>query len=197
MTPEQKNGIQTVYSKSRKQWRNWLDKNHSKKTSVWLIIYKKQSEIPSVYYAEAVEEALCFGWIDSKANKRDEESYYQFFARRNPKSNWSTVNKKRIEALMDQGLVRDAGLHAIEIAKQNGTWIALDEIDKGVIPEDLQQAFNKSKKALKNFEAFSPSSKKGILEWIHNAKRPETRLKRIQETVSLAASNIKANQWVK
>lgn len=190
---ELKNGIKTYYAKSQRAWRQWLEKNHDKEKSVWLIIYKKTSGIPTVYYPEAVDEALCFGWIDSKINKRDDESYYQYFAKRNSKSNWSKVNKEKVERLIAQGAMSPAGLESIDIAKANGKWQALDQVEEITIPDDLQALFNKDKTAHKNWQAFPRSAKRGILEWILNAKRPETRQKRIEETVSLAAKNIKAN----
>jgi uncharacterized protein YdeI (YjbR/CyaY-like superfamily) len=189
------NGIQTLHAKTRKAWRKWLEKNHRSEKSVWLIIYKKESETPSVYYPEAVDEALCFGWIDSKPNKRDDNSYYQFFSRRNPKSNWSKVNKDKVANLIAQGLMNSSGLEMVEMAKQNGTWTALDEVEKINIPDDLQNLFSKYKIAFDNWEKFPRSSKRGILEWIMNAKKPETRQKRIEETVSLAEKNIKANHY--
>lgn len=189
------NGIQTFYAENAKTWRNWLQKNHAAAVSIWLIIYKKESGVPSIYYAEAVEEALCFGWIDSKPNKRDSKSYYQFFAKRNPKSNWSKVNKAKVEKLIKEKRMTKAGMAAIELAKQNGTWTALDEVDNSIIPDDLQKALMKNKIASTNFDAFPKSSKKIILEWILNAKKEETRKKRIEETVSLAAKNIKANHY--
>lgn len=192
---ELKDGIKTFYAKSQKEWRQWLEKNHESEKSVWLIIYKKESKTKSVYYPEAVDEALCFGWIDSKPNKRDAESFYQYFSKRNPKSNWSKVNKEKVKRLLAEGLITKSGLLAIEIAKQNGTWNALDEVEEIIIPDDLQKAFSKKKSALTNFEKFPRSSKRGILEWILNAKRPETRQKRIQETVDLAEKNIKANHY--
>ncbi len=189
------NDVQAFHAKSRKEWRKWLEKNHSKEKSVWLVIYKKESEIPSVYYPEAVDEALCFGWIDSKPNKRDEDSYYQFFAKRNPKSNWSKVNKEKIAKLIEKGLMQSEALEMIEIAKENGTWTALDEVEKLIIPDDLQELFSKNKTSFENWQNFPPSSKRGILEWILNAKKPETRLNRIMETVSLAEKNIRANHY--
>lgn len=192
---ELKDGIKTFYAKSQKEWRQWLEKNHESEKSIWLIIYKKESKTKSVYYPEAVDEALCFGWIDSKPNKRDAESFYQYFSKRNPKSNWSKVNKEKVKRLLAEGLITKSGLLAIEIAKQNGTWNALDEVEEIIIPDDLQKAFSKKKSALTNFEKFPRSSKRGILEWILNAKRPETRQKRIQETVDLAEKNIKANHY--
>ncbi len=192
---ELKDGVKTFHAKTRKDWRGWLKKNHRSAKSVWLIIYKKESEVSSVYYPEAVDEALCFGWIDSKPNKRDDKSYYQFFAKRNPKSNWSAINKAKVANLIEQGLMTDAGLEMVTVAKQNGTWTALDEVENIAMPDDLKTLFNKDKEALKNWEGFPRSSKRGILEWILNAKRPETRRQRIAETVRLAASNIKANHY--
>jgi uncharacterized protein YdeI (YjbR/CyaY-like superfamily) len=194
---ELKDNIKTFHAKSQKDWRKWLEKNHDKEKSVWLIIYKKESSVPSIYYPEAVDEALCFGWIDSKPNKRDEESYYQFFAKRNPKSNWSKVNKDKVARLMADGLIAPAGLEAIELAKKTGTWTALDNVDNLTVPEDMQKMLDKNQEALANWEKFPPSTRRGILEWILNAKQVETRLKRITETVTLAEKNIRANQYVK
>ena len=192
---ETRNGIKTFHAKDRKAWRAWLAKNHADEKSVWLIIYKKDSGKKSVTYPEAVEEALCFGWIDSKPNKRDEESYYQFFSKRKPASNWSKINKDRIEKLISEGLMMPAGLAAIEIAKQNGTWSALDKIEILSLPADLKKMFSKNKVAAKFFDAFPRSVKKGILEWIQNAKTEATRTKRLEETVKLAEKNIRANQY--
>jgi len=156
-------------------------------------MYKKGSGIPSIYYPEAVEEALCFGWIDSKANKRDENSHYQYFAKRNPKSNWSKLNKDRVEQLLSAGLIEPAGMEMIELAKQTGTWTALDTVDKLSIPDDLQKAFDKNEIAFTNWNAFSQSAKWMILAWILSAKRAETRSRRIEETVRLASENKRAN----
>jgi uncharacterized protein YdeI (YjbR/CyaY-like superfamily) len=189
------NSIKTFYAKTRNDWRKWLEENHQSEKSIWLIIYRKGSETPSIYYPEAVDEALCFGWIDSKPNKRDENSYYQFFSKRNPKSNWSKVNKEKVATLIDQGLMNGSGLRMVEIAKQNGTWTALDEVENITLPEDLKALFLKNKTAFDNWEKFPRSSKRGILEWILNSKKPETRQKRIEETVQLATDNIRANHY--
>jgi uncharacterized protein YdeI (YjbR/CyaY-like superfamily) len=194
---ELKNGIKTFYAKSRKAWRKWLSQNHAKEQSVWLIMYRKGTATPSVYYSEAVDEALCFGWIDSKPNKRDDESYYQFFSRRKPKSVWSLVNKKKVETLLQQGLIAPAGLAVIETAQKNGSWTALDTVDALIIPVEMKALLRKNKKAAVNFHAFPPSAKKGILQWIQGAKTTATKMKRITETVTLAAQNIRANQYVK
>lgn len=195
MGTEIKDGIKTFFAKSSKEWRKWLGKNGEKEKSVWLIIYKKESGVPSITYKEAVDDAICFGWIDSKPNLRDEKSYYQFFAQRNPKSKWSKVNKERVTRLIKEGKMHRTGLASIELAKQNGTWTALDEVDNSIVPDDLQKALNKNKEAFKNFNAFPKSSKKIILEWIANAKKEETRSNRIKETVTLAEKNIRANHY--
>lgn len=192
-----KDGVKTFHAVSKAAWRQWLETNHAVEKSVWLIIYKKQSDTPSVYYDEAVDEALCFGWIDSKPNKRDEESFYQYFAKRNPKSNWSQVNKLKVEKLLNEGKMAASGIEMIELAKKNGTWTALDEVSNILVPQDLDLELRSFTNAFENFEAFPKSVKRGILEWILNAKQPETRAKRIKETAILASQNIRANQYTK
>ena len=186
-----------IAAKDRDEWRAWLAAHHERESSVWLIIYHKKSPTPSVYYEESVEEALCFGWIDSKPNKRDEESYYLFFARRKPKSNWSKPNRERVERMIAAGKMTPAGQQMIDLAKTSGTWSALEQVENLVIPKDMDQLFNDYPNARTHFEAFPPSTRRGILEWILNAKRPETRAKRIKETVALAEQNIRANQYRK
>lgn len=183
------------YAKDRRTWREWLGKHHTGYKSIRLILYHRNSGKPSVTYDEAVEEALCFGWIDSKPNTRDGESYYLLFARRNPKSNWSKANRERAERMIRQELMTEAGMEMITLAKNNGTWTALEDIQKSVVPPDLNEAFAASPTAEKNFSAFPPSSKRIILEWILNAKKPDTRKKRIEETVLLAEKNIRANHY--
>ena len=187
----------SFYASNRKKWRNWLAKNGSKEQSIWLIIYRKESETPSVYYEDAVEEALCFGWIDSKSNKRDAESFYLFMSKRNPKSKWSKLNKHRVEKLMENKAMAPEGIAMVEEAKRSGTWNALDEVEALILPPDLIKALKRNKSAFNNFAAFPPSVKRGILEWISNAKREETRQKRIDETARLAKDNIRANQYQK
>jgi uncharacterized protein YdeI (YjbR/CyaY-like superfamily) len=188
-------GYPAIHFKSAAEWRKWLAENHDKEESLFLIIYRKESGTPSVYYSEAVDEAICFGWIDSKINKRDAESYYQYFAKRNPKSNWSKVNKAKVERLLSESKMAPAGLAMIELAKKTGTWTALDKVEELELPAELEAALNKNKKAKNYFDAFPRSVKRGILEWIMNAKRDETKLKRINETVELAAKNVRANQY--
>jgi len=185
----------SVHPKSRAEWRKWLEENQARKEGVWLISYKKDTGKPRFDYDESVEEALCFGWIDSKPAKLDEERSMLWFAPRKAKTNWSKLNKDRVEKMIKAGLMAPAGLAKVEAAKKDGSWNALDGVEALEIPPDLAKAFSKNKKAKEYFDAFPRSVKRGILEWILNAKRPETRAKRIEETVSLAEKNIRANQW--
>jgi uncharacterized protein YdeI (YjbR/CyaY-like superfamily) len=166
-----------------------LDKNNHTSLGVWLIYYKVKSGKPSIRYSEAVKEALCFGWIDSKVKSLDSERYMQIFTPRKPKSVWSKLNKQYIEELIEQGLMTPSGLEKIETAKQNGSWSTLDAIEELIIPADLKQALEANETANKFFKEFSNSSKKNILFWIESAKRPETRLKRIEQTISSAVQN--------
>ena len=183
------NELPTFCPQSREEWRKWLEKNHRTYLGVWLIYYKVKSAKPSVRYSEAVKEALCFAWIDSKVKSLDEERYMQIFTPRKPKSVWSKLNKQYIEELIEQGLMTTVGLEKIEAAKQDGSWKTLDAIEALMIPSDLKQALEANTSAKDNFEAFNNSSKKNILFWIESAKRPETRLKRIEQTVNSAAAN--------
>jgi uncharacterized protein YdeI (YjbR/CyaY-like superfamily) len=185
--------IETVYARDRKEWRRWLKKNHRTSQGVWLVFYKVGSGQESVRYSEAVKEALCFGWIDSKVNSLDEVRYKQIFTPRKAKSAWSKLNKGYIAELIEQGLMAEAGLAKIEAAKQDGSWTKLDAIEELRIPPDLEKALASDKVAGANFKAFSNSVKKGILFWIESAKRAETREKRISETVRKAAQNKRAN----
>ena len=187
--PKFEEQLETVSASDRQAWREWLTQNHRTAEGIWLIYYKVKSRKPSVRYSEAVQEALCFGWIDSKAKSLDEERYQQIFTPRRPKSVWSKLNKQYIEELIEQGLMTEAGLAKIEAAKKDGSWTALDAVEALIIPEDLKQALAANKTAKTNFEAFNNSTKKAILFWIESAKRPQTRIKRIEQTISSAAQN--------
>jgi uncharacterized protein YdeI (YjbR/CyaY-like superfamily) len=189
---EFKNGTKAFDAKTNTDWRNWLDQNHEKEVSVWLIIYKKTASENHFSHSDAVEEALCYGWIDSLTIKRDEESRYQFFSKRKAKSNWSAVNKNKALKLIEQGLMHPAGLKTIEVAKANGMWDALNDVENLVVPEDLEKALNQENTAKAHWEKFPPSSRKAILKWISEAKRIETRTSRISETIRLAKENIRA-----
>ena len=189
--------IPLFYAPDRATWRSWLQENHNTSTGIFLLSYRKESNTPSVNYAESVEEALCFGWIDSSKRTIDASSSKQLFTPRKLKSNWSALNKTRVARLVTEGLMMPAGLAKIEYAKQNGTWDALNEVSEAIIPSDLMLAFEQNPPALEHWEKFSKSSRRGILEWILNAKTSETRTKRISATATLAAQNVKANQYVK
>lgn len=187
--------IETFYPKSRQEWREWLQDNHDEKQSVWLIYYKKKSNIPTVTYSEAVDEALCFGWIDSKSKPLDEHKFMQFFSRRKENSVWSKVNKEKIERLTREGLMTKAGFEIIEKAKQNGSWTILDEAEALIIPADLEHEFEVRPNAKQYFLSLSRSDKRNILQWLTLAKRQETRQKRITEIVELATQNLKPQQF--
>ncbi|HMR89284.1 MAG TPA: YdeI/OmpD-associated family protein [Saprospiraceae bacterium] len=187
--------VDLFYPKTRLEWRNWLISNHYKKQSVWLQYYKKKSGFPTVEYGDAVEEALCFGWIDSKSKQIDNEKFMQFFSKRKPKSVWSKVNKEKIEKLIQQGLMTQAGYDVIEKAKQNGSWTILDEAEALIIPPDLEEGFVQKPNAKDYFLNLSRSDKRNILQWLVLAKRAETRQNRINEIVTLAAESQKPKQF--
>jgi len=187
----------SIHPKSRQAWRAWLGENCQRTEGVWFIDYKKATGKARVGYDEAVEEALCFGWIDSKPNKLDAERSMLWFAPRKPRSNWSKLNKQRAERALASGTMTSAGLEKIEAAKVDGSWQALDAIEALELPDDLISAFADHPPAREYFDAFPRSVKKGILEWINNAKTAPTREKRVIETATLAAQNLRANQWRK
>lgn len=186
-------GYTAIHFRSAAELRKWLEKNHATSAAVFAIMYRKESDVKSVYWDELVNEVICFGWIDGKRTKRDQESFYQYISPRNPKSHWSQINKAKVERLLSENKIAPAGLAMIELAKKTGTWNALDKIDALELPVELVTALKKNKKASDYFYAFPPSAKKLILWWIMNAKRAETRQKRIDETVRLAEKNIRAN----
>jgi uncharacterized protein YdeI (YjbR/CyaY-like superfamily) len=190
-----KKDIDTFCPTSRKDWRQWLKQNHGSKQSVWLVLYKKTSDKPSIAWNEAVSEALCFGWIDSIRKPVDKEKFIQFFSKRKSKGTWSKVNKKKVEQLIADGLMTKAGLVSIETAKQNGSWTILDDVEELKIPKDLIKEF-KNKPGSKNFFlSLSKSWRKAILQWLVMAKRPETRQRRIDEIAGLAAQKLKPKQF--
>lgn len=170
-----------IYASTSAEWREWLRENHTIKKGVWLIQYKKHTGKPAVSWADAVNEALCFGWIDSIKKKLDEERTIQFFSRRKPTSTWSKINKEKVKRLIEDGLMAKAGLASVETAKENGSWTLLDTVEALDIPEDLLEAFKRHRGAKAYFESLSKSTRKAILQWVVLAKRPETRQKRIAE----------------
>ncbi|HMJ70277.1 MAG TPA: YdeI/OmpD-associated family protein [Cyclobacteriaceae bacterium] len=190
-----KKTINSISPKNRQQWRKWLQANHDKKESVWLIYHKKSSKTPSMSWSDAVEEALCFGWIDSKRQAVDATTFRQFFSKRKARSLWSGINKAKVQQLISGGLMTRLGFEAIENAKKNGSWTTLDEVEKLTIPADLDIAFRKIKNAKKYFLSLSRSNKRIMLQWVALAKRPETRQKRIDEIAKLAGQNSKPKQF--
>ena len=178
---------------SRAEWRQWLAAHHASAPGVWLVYCKKASGLPSLSYAEAVEEALCFGWIDSRPRKLDAERSQQLYTPRRPKSGWSKVNKERLVRLEAAGQLMPAGRAAIARARQNGAWDSLDAAEAGTVPDDLAAALAGNAPANRHFAAFSPSARKAILTWVLAAKQPETRARRVAETVRMAALGKRAN----
>ena len=181
-----------LYFKNDTDWRNWLSKNYNTSNGVYLIFYKVENEEESMRWEEAVKVALCYGWIDSTVKSLGNGKRRQYFCKRKTKSIWSALNKKYILELTSKNLMHKSGLEIIEIGKQNGSWTALDSVEKGIIPEDLQIEFNKNQKAFSNFKNFAPSYRKNYLYWINQAKREATRTKRITEIIDLCSKNIKS-----
>lgn len=171
-------------------WYDWLLLNHAKAKGVYLIFYKLELNIPTMRWEEAVKVALCFGWIDSTVKSLGNGKRKQYFCHRNPKSTWSALNKKHIKELEKARLIQESGYKMIDLAKKTGTWSAMDDVENGIIPEDLQSAFNKNKKAFKNYQNFAKGYRKGYLSWLHSAKRDATRKKRIEEILKLCEANI-------
>ncbi|AWV98954.1 YdeI/OmpD-associated family protein [Arcticibacterium luteifluviistationis] len=179
----------TFYPKSQTEWRAWLEENHVSQPSVWLIFYKKSSPKPSILWSDAVDEALCFGWIDSKKQTIDKDSYRQFFSRRKPNSTWSKINKEKVKTFIANGQMTPAGLKSIAIAKENGSWSILDSVEALIVPDNLEHEFSKHAGAKEYYQSLNKSHKKQVLYWIVAAKREETRMKRISEIAHLAGQN--------
>lgn len=181
-----------LYFKNAQEWRLWLHDNHLSVTKAYLIFYKVGCGIESMRWEEAVQVAICYGLIDSTVKKLDENRRRQMFTPRKDKSVWSKLNKTYIEKLIADNLMHESGLRKIAIAKQNGSWEALDEVENHLIPEDLALAFEQNPMAFQNYNSFSPSYRKSYLYWLNQAKRAETRANRITEIISLCEQNIKS-----
>jgi uncharacterized protein YdeI (YjbR/CyaY-like superfamily) len=179
--------IEHFYPKTKQDWRKWLAKNHNRKEAVWLIHYKKNADKPTIGWSDAVDEALCFGWIDSKGVSIDETSFKHYYSKRKPKSTWSKINKEKLKQLIATNKMTEAGLACIEIAKQNGSWTILDEVEELIIPKDLSTAFRNNKGSKKYFLSLSKSKQKSLLQWIVLAKQPQTRQRRIDEIAFCAS----------
>ncbi len=180
---DQKPAIQPA---SRAEWRAWLAANHRTSAGVWLITWKKQATRPTVAYEEAVEEALCFGWIDGVVNRVDDERTKEWFAPRRPKGTWARGNKERVARLEAAGLMTEAGRAAIAIAQANGSWNSLDAIDALVVPDDLAAALAAGPGAREHFDTSSASVRRSALAWVYQAKRPQTRAARVEQVAAIA-----------
>ena len=191
----QKKEIESFCPKSKEEWRKWLAANHQSEQAVWLIYYRASTKIPSLTWSEAVDEALCFGWIDSTKKTIDHERYMQYFSKRKPKSNWSKINKEKIAYLIENNLMTKAGFESIETAKQNGSWTIIDTVEALEMPEDLEAALTNWEGALDYYHSRSNSEKKILLHWVISAKRPETRQKRILEIAESASENLKPKHF--
>lgn len=185
--------MKKLYVKTGKEWRKWLQKNHDKVKEVWLIFYKKDTGKPSIDYNNSVEEALCFGWIDSLVKKIDEEKYVRKFTPRNNNSVWSELNKQRVKKVIKEGRMTEFGLEKITAAKKTGAWnkkIKVPDISEA-IPKEFVAALKKNKAAKESFDNLSPSHQKRYNMWINQAKKKETKEKRIKETIQLLSKNSK------
>ena len=171
---------------SRADWREWLEKHHDSAENVWVVVHKKGSGRENITVPEIIDECMCFAWIDSKKKGRDTDSYLLYVSRRNPKANWSRVNKNKVARLKKKGLLSIAGLKMIQEAKRNGSWDALNDVEDLIIPPDMMTLFNKDEDALANWDAFPRNVKRATLEWIFNAKKEATRERRIEQAVLAA-----------
>jgi uncharacterized protein YdeI (YjbR/CyaY-like superfamily) len=178
--------IESVCPENRQQWRRWLAKNHSKVDAVWLICYKKEANKPTIAWSDAVDEALCFGWIDSIRKTLDDQRFIQRFSKRKANGTWSKVNKSKVKQLVKSGMMAEAGMKAIQTAKRNGAWTILDDVEKMIIPDDLEKAFRKKPGSKSFFIELSRSVKRVHLLSLAVAKKTETREKRILEIVALS-----------
>lgn len=184
--------FQEHYFRTDHEWRDWLHDNHASFKGVYLIFYKVGHEKESMRWEEAVRVALCYGWIDSTAKSLGDGKRRQYFTPRNPKSVWSALNKRHIKELIAKDLMHESGLAKIEIGKRNGSWTALDAVESGIIPEDLQIEFDKNAEAFQNYQNFAPSYRKNYLYWLNQAKREKTRHNRIIEIILLCQNNVKS-----
>jgi uncharacterized protein YdeI (YjbR/CyaY-like superfamily) len=180
---------------ARGQWRDWLAEHHARTESVWVVTWKVGASRPRVPYDDLVEEALAFGWVDSLPRKLDDERTMLLMSPRKPGSNWSAVNKGRVEKMTAAGRMHPAGQAKVDQAKADGSWTALDAVERLEVPEDLRAAFDARPGAAAAWDGFPRSVRRGVLEWILNAKTPATRAKRVSETAEKAARGERANQW--
>jgi uncharacterized protein YdeI (YjbR/CyaY-like superfamily) len=176
--------------KSRAEWRDWLEKQHATAQGIWLVFAKKHTGLPTLSYEDAVQEALCFGWIDSLVKSIDDRFHMQMFTPRKAKSAWSVTNKARLAKLMKAGIMAPAGLAAVALAKKSGNWNTYADVDKLTIPPELQRALDGNPDAKKNWPTYTPSAQRSFLHMVNGAKRPETREKYIRRVIDLVANKV-------
>ena len=179
-----------IHPKTRRGWRAWLERNHAASTGVWLFFYRQGSGKRRLPYADAVEEALCFGWIDSVVKPIDDERYMQLFTPRKRGSGWSRVNKQRVERMLAAGLMHPSGLERIAVAKRDGSWFNLDAVEDLVVPPELARVFSKNTTLRQRFETLGRSARKTALYWLNGVKKPERRAERVATIVSLLEKNL-------
>ena len=184
-----------IHPETRAAWRTWLASNHDSSKGVWLVSWRKHTGKDGPGYEDSVEEALCFGWIDSVARKLDDDRTMLWFSPRKAGSGWARPNKERVERLTAAGLMTPAGQRVIDVARADGSWSRLDDVENLVVPDDLAAALDTRPPARQNWDAFPRSVRRSILQWIVLAKRDTTRAVRIEETARLAQVNERANQW--
>ncbi|MGB1004086.1 MAG: YdeI/OmpD-associated family protein [Salibacteraceae bacterium] len=180
---------------NQEDWRKWLELNHEKESAIWVVFFKKKSPKHNLSWSDSVDEALCFGWIDSTKKTMDNERFKQYFSKRKAKSNWSKVNKDKVKTLIEKGLMKEAGYKSIEVAKENGSWTILDGVEALIIPQDLKKELANFNGAEEYFGRLSKSAKKILLHWVLSAKRIETRKKRILEIAENASNKMKPKQF--
>jgi uncharacterized protein YdeI (YjbR/CyaY-like superfamily) len=183
-----------VQPADRQAWRQWLEANHATARGVWLVSWRPSARRSNLDYEAAVEEALCFGWVDSRGGKVDEQRTKLYFAPRRPRSGWARPNKDRVERLLAAGRMTPAGVSAVERAKANGSWTILDAVERLEPPDDLQAALQARPPARANWEAFPRSARRALLAWIALARRDDTRARRVDETAAAAQRNERANE---
>jgi uncharacterized protein YdeI (YjbR/CyaY-like superfamily) len=186
--PSSPNGKDLLTPPGRADWRSWLASNPDRQEGLWIVYRKKSSSLDGPVYDDLVEEALCFGWIDSQSRRVDDDRMMQWFSPRRRGGLWSALNKDRIERLVREGLMTEVGQATIDEAKADGSWSQTDEVDALVVPSDLQTALDAAPEAKAAYQALTDSAKKQYLWWIHSAKRPATRANRIEETIRRLSS---------
>jgi uncharacterized protein YdeI (YjbR/CyaY-like superfamily) len=188
---------ETIFDADREAWRAWLAAHHAERSEIWLVFLKKHVAEPCVSLDEAVEEALCFGWIDGLLRRIDERSHALCFSPRKATSQWSPSNKQRVERLVAEGRMMPAGMAAVEVAKANGAWDDLTARLVDETPDDLEQALAKVPEAAERWRTWPPSHRRASVAWVLQAKRAETQQRRIDEVVRRAAANLRPGAELK